>query len=72
MKPPRQSIRTLIRKAIAARYNMPAEISRGGAVIASGWWRFDDVADWRTIRTDSGNVRLMQRDCVFFTFGPDA
>lgn len=70
--PPRQSIHTLIRKAIGARYSMRARISAGGKVCAGGWLNFDNVADWHTTRGSDGSVRLYARDVLFFTFGPDA
>jgi hypothetical protein len=71
-KPPRQSIRALIRKAIDNRYSMRAQISADGKVCANGWLNFDCVADWHTTRSSSGSVRLYARHVLFFTFGPDA
>lgn len=70
-KPPRQSIRTLIRKGLKARYSLPVSITTGGEVFAGGL-RFSDVSDWRTTRSDAGSVRLYDRHNLIFTFGPGA
>jgi len=69
-KPPRQTIRTLIRKAILARYDRIAHIDNAGNIRAQGLQGMH-VGDWRTVRTDAGSIRLLHRDSVFFTFGPD-
>lgn len=70
-KPPRQSMRTLIRKAVKNRYDIAAKINSAGDVTAD-FMRLAPVADWHTTRSDAGSIRLYNRGFLFFTFGPDA
>lgn len=70
-KPPRQSIKTLIRKAIRARYNLTPRISESGEVWAD-FLKLGVIADWSTSRTHAGSVCLRHRGDLFFRFGPDA
>lgn len=70
-KPPRQSIKTLIRKAIKARYNLHPRITETGEVWAD-FMRLGVVEDWTTDRTHAGSVCLRHRNDLFFRFGPDA
>lgn len=70
-KPPRQSIRTLIRKAYKARYNVEAVISQDLKIRAPGLGKAD-LRDWSTARTPAGSVCLRHRGDLFFRFGPDA
>jgi len=70
-KPPRQSIKTLTRKAVRARYNLTPLITDTGEVWAD-FMRLGVVADWTTDRTHAGSVCLRHRHTLFFRFGPDA
>ena len=66
-KPPKASIRSLIRQAIFNRYGIKAIITKDGKVNAASMG-LAPVDEWRTTRSDSGNVRLYQRHVLMFTF----
>ena len=70
-KPPRQAIRTLIRKAVKNRYDASATIGTDDSVRA-GCFHVSHVADWFTRRSDAGSVLLYHRGTLFFRFGPEA
>lgn len=69
-KPPKSSIKTLIRRAIDNRYGINASISRDGKVIA-GTMGLAPVSEWYTTRSDSCNVRLYQRHVLMYTFNSE-
>lgn len=75
-KPPKASVRTLIRRALKNRYDMTAvSISVYGDVTgrigSSPAIPFGNVSEYTWDRTDAMNVRLLRNGNVVFTFAYD-
>lgn len=69
-KPPKASIKSLIRKAILNRYDIKATITKDGSVSAD-FMKLSPVDEWHTTRTSAGSVLLYQRHILMYTFSPE-
>lgn len=69
-KPPKTSIKSLIRKAIFNRYDIKATIAKDGSVSAD-FMKLSPVDEWHTTRTSAGSVRLYQRHILMYTFNSE-
>jgi hypothetical protein len=63
-----KSIRTYIRQAYKARYDIAATIRNDG-VISIGQFGESLISDYRTIKNEAGNVLLYHRHILIFKFG---
>ena len=69
-KPPKASIKSLIRRAISNRYDIKVTIAKDGSVSAD-FMKLSPVDEWYTTRTSAGSVRLYQRHTLMYTFSPE-
>lgn len=76
-KPPKTSMKTLIRRALKNRFDMSdVRIMRDGTVVGSVGGNYSDipfgnVSEYTWDRTDAMNVRLLRNGNVVFTFAYD-
>lgn len=77
-KPPRQSLKMLVRKALKNRYGFDhVKIAKNGAV--TGYYdysqgagtKFGNFAQFRWNRTESMNIQILSGSSVIFTFAHD-
>ena len=76
-KPPKSSMRTLIRRALKNRFDLyVVEIASDGSVSGSMWdgpkTLFGNVSEYTWDRTDAMNVRVLRNGNVVFTFAYDS
>lgn len=79
-KPPKSSLRSLVRRALINRYDFAeVNISRKGDIVGivdMGYApvakiEYGNISDWSWRRTPSMNIQVLRGDIVVFTFHSD-